>query len=81
MKVKGIKRGQTIELFQEIDVPDGTEITLELSSTHSLNHLEKLNRLNELFGSWQNQPELDDIFAEIDNQRHAYHGREIDFLA
>lgn len=33
MKVKGIKRGQTIELFQELDVADETEITLELSPT------------------------------------------------
>lgn len=79
MKVKGIKRGQTIELLQDINIPDGAEITVELvlSSTKNVNanlltDEEKLNKLNQLFGVWQDQPELTEIFAEIDHQRHAY---------
>lgn len=33
MKVKGIKRGNTIELIdQTIDIPDGTEITLTIEA-------------------------------------------------
>lgn len=30
MKVKGIKRGKTIELAEAIDIPDGTEVILEI---------------------------------------------------
>ncbi|MFB2836421.1 hypothetical protein [Floridanema evergladense] len=77
MKFKGIKRGQIIELLQEVDIPDDTEITLEFNPSQSLSETERLTRLNQLFGSWQNQPELDETFAEIDRERHAYRGREI----
>lgn len=30
MRMRGIKRGQKIELFDAIDIPDGTEIELEI---------------------------------------------------
>jgi hypothetical protein len=30
MKVKGIKRGQIIELAEAIDIPDGTEIMIKI---------------------------------------------------
>ncbi|WP_373525331.1 hypothetical protein [Nostoc sp.] len=56
MKVRGIKRGQNIEI------------------------LEQLARLNQLFGAWKNQPELTEIFTEIDQQRHTYQGRTIDSI-
>ena len=89
MKIRGIKRGQTIELLNQLDsIPDGAEITVELliSSTESaeakqpLTDEERLARLNELFGAWKNQPELIEIFAEIDQKRHAYRGRAIDSI-
>jgi hypothetical protein len=74
MKVKGIKRGQVIELLQELDLPDGSEIMVELElperyqtpSLRSLTQVEKLARLNQLFGAWQDQPELVKVCAEID---------------
>jgi hypothetical protein len=30
---------------------------------HPLSDAERLERLNQLFGSWANQPDLDEIFA------------------
>ncbi len=80
MKVKGIKRGQTIELLEEINIPDGTEITLEVEIEQPLSQQERLTRLNQIFGAWKNQPALDGIFAEIDRERHAYRGRAIEFI-
>ncbi|RAM52068.1 hypothetical protein BLD44_027530 [Mastigocladus laminosus UU774] len=89
MKIKGIKRGQTIELLEQINnIPDGTEIIvdLEITSTQihekkqSLTDEEKLARLNKLFGAWKDQPELMDVFTEIDKQRHTYRGRVIDSI-
>lgn len=75
MRIKGIKRGQTIELLEAItDIPDGTEIVINLaiSSPESvqvksqLTDEERLIKLNQLFGAWSNQPELTEIFTEID---------------
>lgn len=89
MKIRGIKRGQTIELLEQIhSIPDGAEIiiNLELSPTEfvvaklDLTDEERLAKLNHLFGAWQDQPELIDIFAEIDQQRHTYQGRVIDSI-
>lgn len=89
MKIRGIKRGQTIELLEQIhSIPDGAEIivNLELTSTKpvveklDLTDEEKLAKLNKLFGAWQEQPELIDIFAEIDQQRHTYQARDIDSI-
>ncbi|MDM9581064.1 hypothetical protein [Nostoc sp. GT001] len=89
MKIRGIKRGQTIELLEQIhSIPDGAEIivNLELTSTEpvvaklDLTDEERLAKLNKLFGVWQDQPELIHIFAEIDQQRHPYQGRVIDSI-
>ena len=81
MKIKGIKRGRMIELFQEIDIPDGSEVTVDVDVMQFLSEPERLRRLNELFELWRNQPELDSIFAEIDRERHAYQGRKINCLS
>ena len=80
MKVKGIKRGQTIELLDSINIPDGAEITMEIESEQLLSEPERLKRLNQIFGAWKNQPELDEIFAQIDREHHAYRGRAIESL-
>ncbi|MFL9449570.1 hypothetical protein AB0758_00250 [Tolypothrix bouteillei VB521301_2] len=88
MKIKGIKRGQIIELLEPVDnIPDGVEIVVDLEppteSTETktpLTEEERLARLNQLFGVWKNQPELTDIFDEIDKGRHAYRGRQIDII-
>jgi hypothetical protein len=84
MKVKGIKQGKTIELLEDINIPNGTEITVEIDidnaktspDTGSLSERERLKKLNQLFGIWRNQSDLDEIFAEIDQERHADIGRE-----
>jgi hypothetical protein len=89
MKIKGIKRGQTIELLEQInDIPDGAELIVDvvISSNQivptapTLSDKDKLSKLNQLFGAWQNQPELVEIFTEIDEQRYAYRGRVIDSI-
>ena len=89
MKVRGIKHGKTIELHEALqDVPDGVEVTVELEVTSysssqahkGIAEQDNLARLNQLFGAWSNQPDLDEAFAEIDRQRHAYRGRVLDRL-
>ncbi len=86
MKIKGIKRGQIIELLEKInDIADGEEIIVEISPVtfHPLANLspqERQNRIKQVLGAWQNDPEIDTIFAEIDRERHSYYGRQIDSL-
>lgn len=80
MKIKGIKRGQIIELLESINIPDGVEITMEVEFEQPLDEQERLTKLNQIFGVWRNQPELDEIFAEIDRERHADQGRAIESL-
>ena len=89
MKVRGIKHGKTIELLEALqDVPDGVEVTVELKvASNSLPQAregvaeqDNLARLNQLFGAWSNQPDLDEAFADIDRQRHVYKGRVLDRL-
>ncbi len=86
MKIKGIKRGKTIELLESVNsIPDGTEITVELEvypnieteTKPTLTDEERLAKLNKLFGVWKNQPELMETFEEIDKERHSYRGRQL----
>ncbi|MCF4967552.1 hypothetical protein [Nostoc sp. CMAA1605] len=89
MRVKGIKRGQNIELLEQLNnIPDGTEIIIDLELIEQqiterklpLTEEERLAKLRKLFGAWKNQPDLTEIFAEIDQQRHTYQGRTIDSI-
>ncbi len=86
MKIKGIKRGKTIELSELVNsIPDGTEIIVELEinpdieteTKKTLTDEERLAKLNKLFGVWKNQPELIETFEEIDKERHSYRGRKL----
>lgn len=37
MKVKGVKRGQVIELLEKINIPDGVEIVIEVQDVGTVN--------------------------------------------
>jgi antitoxin ParD1/3/4 len=89
MRVEGIKRGQNIELLEQLNnIPDGTEIIIDLELIEQqipkqklhLTEEERLAKLNKLFGVWKNQLDLTGIFAEIDQKRHTYQGRTIDLI-
>jgi hypothetical protein len=80
MKVKGIKRGQTIELIEMLDLPDGEQVTVEVFRVHPLSHLTPEERqicIDSALGGWKDDSNLDNIFAEIDQERHAYRGRQL----
>ncbi|MDB9344236.1 hypothetical protein PN456_17330 [Nodularia spumigena CS-586/05] len=73
MKARGIKRGQNIEVLEQLNnIPNGTEIIIDLELIANqipepqppLTEEERLARLNQLFGAWKNQPELTEIFTE-----------------
>ncbi|MDB9395872.1 hypothetical protein [Microcystis aeruginosa] len=78
MKIQGIIKGNTIELLEDLSLHNGVKISLEIPD----NLIQKKllwEELETLIGVWKNQPELDDIFSEIDQERHADLGVEIKF--
>jgi hypothetical protein len=81
MKLKGIVRGQVIELPQGTALPDGTEVTIDVTPmVQPLDVQERLAKIQQLFGCWRDQPDLVEIFAEIDRDRHADFGRSVEGL-
>ncbi|GCA92781.1 MAG: hypothetical protein GPI90_09395 [Microcystis aeruginosa K13-05] len=78
MKIQGIIKGNTIELLEDLSLPNGVKISRSIPD----NLIQKKllwEDLETLIGVWKNQPELDDIFSEIDQERHADLGVEIKF--
>lgn len=70
MKIKGIKRGNTIELLEIINnIPDGTEIEIEITNLQTTQP-SRWQSLEQVLGSWENDSEIVTIFAEIDQERH-----------
>lgn len=64
MKVKGIKRGQAIELIEAIDIPDGTEVSVEIDDRQ----LVSLEERQAKFQAWLDQPleEREDLIAALE---------------
>jgi len=77
LQIQGIKSGQTIQLLDIVNIPDGT-VFLEIEVNKSSDTSARLARLNRVFGAWRNQPDINLIFADIDTQRHRNYGRSID---
>jgi hypothetical protein len=80
MQIKGIKRGNIIEISENLNIPDGSEVLIEVPESPRISNEERLKRLHQVFGLWKYETELGEIFAEIDRDRHSYLGREIDFF-
>ena len=78
MKLKGIIKGQSIELLEPIAIAEGSEVTIEISESE-LETLPDWTELQKVIGVWQEDPEIPEIFAEIDRERHLDLGREVDF--
>ena len=74
LQIQGIKSGQTIQLLDIVNIPDGT-VFLEIEADRPK---DKNARLNRIFGAWRNKQDIDLIFADIDTQRHRDYGRKID---
>jgi hypothetical protein len=77
LQIQGIKSGQTIQLLKAVNIPDGT-VFLEIEIDKLSDKTSRIERLNKLFGIWQNESDLDLVFADNDKQRHSDCGRNID---
>ena len=54
---------------------------VEIPNRALTNKIDRWQQLQQVAGAWQDDSEIDGIFAEIDRERHAYRGRDIDFSA
>jgi hypothetical protein len=67
MKLKGIKRGNTIELIDQIiDIPDGTEITLTIAEQTTVTPEDYLARLQACFA----EPASEDLIEALATVEH-----------
>lgn len=73
MTTKGIKKGKTITLTDVIDdIPDGTEIIVEIPQNQLINQAEKWQKLEAGIGIWQGNSQGEQKMLErIDQEREA----------
>ncbi len=71
MRVKGIKRGRNIEIFEDINVPDGQEIILAIEAERGFSKsLERFRQELDSEGIWI-EPEV------FEGVRDSSPGREV----
>ncbi|WGV27907.1 hypothetical protein [Halotia branconii] len=51
MKIKGIKRGKIIEISEELNIPDGTEIMIEIEVIQPISHQERLKKMQDFLSN------------------------------
>lgn len=61
--VKGKIHGTTIELKEPVLLPDGTEIEIQI-------RVDRLSHLEQAFGGWRDDPQLDQAFDQIYRDRY-----------
>jgi len=57
MQIKGIKRGNIIEIAESLNIPDGSEVLIEVPDAPRTNNGERLKRLHQVFGAWKYETE------------------------
>ena len=55
MKIKGIKRGRTIELSEDVNIPDGQEVNIEIEVIQQMSNEERMEKMKELLESLSNE--------------------------
>jgi len=52
IQVKGIKQGKNIQLSEKFNIPDGSEVLIEVREVSPVNPEEKLKRMKEFLTAW-----------------------------
>ena len=81
MKIKAIKKGNSLQLKENINVPDGQEIIIFIDDyeLQSQKKSVKWEDFEEVIGAWKDDEEITQIFEEINQERHQDLGREVSF--
>ncbi|EDN69536.1 hypothetical protein BGP_1716 [Beggiatoa sp. PS] len=78
MYIPGIIKGKQIELAYQTGIPHGMNIIVNIQPIMPT-YQEQLKLVDQLCGSWQNDPSISKIFTELDEQRHRSLPRDISF--
>lgn len=78
MQAQGVIKGKHITLSRATSLPDGAFVTIDIRYI-PLSLEKKRAMVDRLCGSWAHDPEIPDIFHEIEQQRHASKPREVTF--
>ena len=70
MKIKGIKRGKTIELVEEPNIPDGEEIIFIVQKASSESNDEKLAKMKRFLETpREGRQEFVEVLKQLDRER------------
>ena len=78
MHATGVIRGKRIELEQEIGLPDGAPVELEILP-RKLSLEEKLKLVDSLCGAWEDDESLKTIFVRLEKEREGSASRYVEF--
>lgn len=70
MKAKGIKQGKVIELLEDVNIPDGSEVFVEIQEVQVISEEGKRKRLYELLDSWEGGEEFLELLMEL-SKKHS----------
>jgi hypothetical protein len=78
VRTEGVLHGGSVELRAPVtELPEGSLVTVELRP-RELPLTEKRRLVQELAGSWADDPSLGPIFEKIERKRQADRGRWVD---
>ncbi|MDJ1170042.1 hypothetical protein PMG71_11445 [Roseofilum sp. BLCC_M154] len=72
MKLTGMKQGNTIEIAENLNIPDGTQLVIEVKPVETMTIEEKLEKMKEFLESdRQGRQDFVKTLTELDEERHA----------
>lgn len=81
MKLTGIKHGNTIEISENLNIPDGTQVVVEVKQVETMTIEEKLEKMKEFLESdREGRKELVEILTQLDRERHASFEKRINHV-
>ena len=80
VQIQGVINGKQIELDHEVGLPYGLRVIVDIQA-NPLSLEEKRQQVDVLCGAWADDTSIDQIFADIEQQRAATTPREVDLHA
>lgn len=71
MKVKGIIKGNTIQLSEAVNLPDGTEVVVEIANYPKITEEQRQEKLKQFLAiPRQDTEELVAVLTDLENERN-----------
>jgi antitoxin component of MazEF toxin-antitoxin module len=72
MRFKAIKRGKTIEFSEELNIPDGQEIIVDIQDSQLIDQDKRLKEIHEIINNWDDEAREDFIktMKELEREKN-----------